>query len=185
MNDQFHKGYGDNINVEGDAYINTIQKNPSLIADIVNALYPQIGAIEEDDENLRDFKIDQKIKFNQVIKYKAIFNENALYQTYLLAIYTEFEKQGEFRITLFLRYIRNKYLEIRGAFEKSNAEKSMIEVVQLNADEIIEKMRNEMSDDILKSTNFKGNVESATIVLDIIIIDAFMRCKILEKPPVS
>lgn len=181
MTEQNHYGTGHNYDIHGNAYFNALQKYPTIIADVINALSSQIEINDEDDDPL-DFNIQQKIDYNKVVKYKSLIQENAVYEGQLSRVYDEFEKQGSFKKNLFLKYIRNKYLSVRGKFEKENSGEKMIEVVQKNADAIIESVKNEIHTDALSSDNLKSKLEVAKTVMDIIIVDAFMRCKILENP---
>lgn len=179
--EQHHNGIGDNINIHGNAYFNAIQKHPTIIADVINALSNQIEITDEDDVPL-DFTIQQKIDFNKVVIYRSLIQENAVYDGQLGRVYDEFEKQGSFKKNLFLKYIRNKYLSVRGKFENEKKGATVITVVQENADKIIETVLNEIYTDALRSDNLKSKLEEAKTVIEIIVVDAFMRCKILENP---
>jgi len=76
-----------------------------------------------------------------------------------------------------LRNINFLYRRIKSKYVEDN--ENELEVIQANADNIFETVENELLNIIDKnqSTN-----EDIYFSLPIILIDAFMRCKILEEP---
>jgi hypothetical protein len=119
--------------------------------------------------------IQDKIFYNNVNEYKSIIEEYALYNSHLNKLYKEIEEQGSPKKEIILQNIRNLYL-------KEKANKNMDEI-RNNADDIIEKIKNKLWENIERNENsFELSIEVIEISLLVILVDAFMRCKILEEP---
>jgi glutamine synthetase type III len=119
--------------------------------------------------------IQDKISYNNVNVYKSIIEEYALYNSHLNKLYKEIEEQGSTKKEIILQNIRTLYL-------KEKARKS-IEEIRNNADGIIENIKNKLWENIEHNENsFELSIEVIEISLLVILVDAFMRCKILEEP---
>ena len=70
------------------------------------------------------------------------------------------------------------YIKIKSKY--INGQHNELAIIQKNADNIFEEVENKILDIIDKN---KTNDENIAIALPIILVDAFMRCKILEEPP--
>ncbi|MNT78211.1 hypothetical protein D3C72_2174240 [compost metagenome] len=55
-------------------------------------------------------------------------------------------------------------------------------IIRKHADEIIEAVERNMLSEIRKSSNIESSSEAINLSLQVILIDAFIRCKILEEP---
>jgi hypothetical protein len=77
-----------------------------------------------------------------------------------------------------LQNIKSIYLKEKGKYKD-------LEEIRANADNIIENVENELWKIIENSSNFISDlpIEAIKIGLLIIMVDAFMRCNILEEPP--
>lgn len=76
-----------------------------------------------------------------------------------------------------MQNIKNLYLKEKGKYVS-------IEDIRLNADNIIEKIEAELWNKIENSNNtIELSIEAIEISLLVILVDAFMRCNILEEPP--
>ena len=119
-----------------------------------------------------------KIEFNNVIQYKPIIEEYSVYQGRLSKIYDEIERIGSTKKELVLRNIKKLYLKEKGKY-------SIMDDVKDNADSIISNVESDLWKIIDKSENANNNlpIEAIEISLLVILVDAFMRCNILEEPP--
>lgn len=119
-----------------------------------------------------------KIEFNNVIQYKPIIEEYSVYQGRLSKIYDEIERIGSTKKELVLRNIKKLYLKEKGKY-------STMDDVKDNADSIISNVESDLWKIIDKSENANNNlpIEAIEISLLVILVDAFMRCNILEEPP--
>ena len=156
---------------------NTIAKYPSVLSILIN----QIGSslLEDEFENIgkKAPSTEEKILYNNVITYKPIIEEYSMYQGKLNSIYEEIEKQGSSKKSFLLQNIKSLYLREKGKYNN-------IEDIRENADLIIENIENEIWKVLESSSNISPSlpIESISMGILIIMVDAFMRCKILEEP---
>ncbi len=151
--------------------------NPKLINQAINAISDINFDDELENESFSSFNIEEKIKHNSVKKYKYIIEENSKYLGKLNSIYSELERQGSFKKEKLLKVIRNLYLRIKG--EVVGGKENEFELIQQNADRILKKVEEKLWELIDKK---QSNEDDIYIALPIIMVDAFMRCKILEEP---
>ena len=153
-------------------------KNPSALNVIVGFVGNRIfgDAIKEEPTNAPD--TEDKILYNNVILFKPVIEEYAVYQGKLNKLYEEIEKQGSTKKEFVLQNIKAIYLKEKGKYEN-------IEGIRANADIIIENVENQLWKIIENSSNpvLDLPIEAIKIGLLIILVDAFMRCNILEEPP--
>ena len=93
---------------------------------------------------------------------------------YFIPIFTDFLAKKEF----VLQNIKSIYLKEKGKYRD-------LEDIRVNADIIIQNIENELWKIIENSSNPISElpIEAIKIGLLIIMVDAFMRCNILEEPP--
>lgn len=133
---------------------------------------------DSEESNKASFSIGKKIDHNHIHEYKYLIEEYKVYAGKIDALYNELEKSGSFKKEKLLKKIRNLYLKIKGEYISSP--ENELEAIQKHADEIIKKIETHLFEEIEKTTT-KIN-DDALIAVPIIMVDAFMRCKILEKP---
>jgi C-terminal domain 10 of the ABC-three component (ABC-3C) systems len=154
-----------------------IRNNPSMLKNTVNA----IAAIDMDefaDENsLTAFNITEKLEYNNVIKNAPLIQEYKVYHHKINALYDELEAQGSLKKNKILTLIRNYYIKAKGAYSSSSG--ISIDTIRLHADEIIDDVLNALYSELEGGGEFRGDIISG---VDLIAVDAFMRCKILENP---
>ena len=151
-----------------------LRKHPSALNIVINYIGNKIigGPI---DEFANAPKIQNKILYNNIQAYKSIIEEYALYNSNLNKLYKEIEEQGSTKKEIILHNIRELYLK-----EKAN---KSIEEVKSHADDIIENIKNNLWRIIESSENsLELPIEIIESSLLVILVDAFIRCKILEKP---
>jgi hypothetical protein len=107
-----------------------------------------------------------------VIRYKPIIEEYKIYQGKLNKLYEEIENAGSTRKEFLLLNIKNIYLKEKAKF-------NTIDEIRANADIIIDKVKDTLWN-LVEKTNLDR--EAVEIALIILIVDAFMRCNILEEP---
>ncbi len=131
-----------------------------------------------DENNNIPFNIDKKIDYNHIQEYKYLIEEYKIYAGKIDALYNELEKSGSFKKEKLLKKIRNLYLRTKGKYIVES--KNELASIQENSDKIIEEIENNLFEEI-ENTESSTN-DDALIAVPIIMVDAFMRCKILEKP---
>ncbi|HBG28851.1 MAG: hypothetical protein A2Y10_03715 [Planctomycetes bacterium GWF2_41_51] len=154
--------------------------NPSLLNIAINAIanidFEEVS--DKDVENIKVFGIEQKITYNSIKRNKALIDEYMVFYDKVNSLYDEMEKQGSFKKEKLLRNIKKIYLKIKGNYVGDSSKP--IEIIRENADNIIEDIENTL----LKLVNNNGGryYEDITFGISVIMVDAFMRCKILEEP---
>ena len=132
----------------------------------------------EEEESTSPYQIDKKIEYNAVVRNRPLIDEYKVYYNQLSSLYDELESHGSFKKDKLLRNIRRIYLKVKGNYISSSDNE--IESIKDNADNIIEDI-----EDILINTDglASGNCdEDISFGISVVMVDAFMRCKILEEP---
>lgn len=155
------------------------QQRTSYLAEVINKISSlDIDEIEGVEVN-NSFNPDDKIIYNHIEIYKPMLKEFKVYQAKLNAIYKEIESQGSFKKNALLRNIKSVYLTAKG--ELNNTSQAEI---SKNSDKLIEAVQNKLWNLFKQTENSKTTIyyEDLNFSLQIIMVDAFMRCKILEEP---
>lgn len=115
-----------------------------------------------------DFQIDTKINHNNLVKSKAVIKEYNIWQNSISRIYSAFDAEGLNKSIFVLQKIRSFYLE---------------HCYRLKGDDLFDAVRNDVKTEIRNhSASNELTKESIDICSDIIVVDAFIRCKIFENP---
>ena len=157
---------------------NILVKNPSALNVVIGFVGKQIFVGANTTEPTHAPDTEEKILYNNVILFKPIIQEYAVYQGKLNKLYEEIEKQGSTKKEFVLQNIKTIYLREKGKYKDINE-------IRVNADNIIESVENELWKIIDNSSNPNIDlpIEAIKISLLIVMVDAFMRCNILEEPP--
>lgn len=157
---------------------NILVKNPSALNIVIGFIGKNIFENFASTEPQYAPDTADKISYNNVIRYKPIIEEYAVYQGKLNKLYKEIEKQGSTKKEIVLQNIKNLYLREKGKYIN-------FEAIKVNADNIIESIEKELWNKIESSNNniIDLPIEAIEISLLIILVDAFIRCNILEEPP--
>lgn len=184
MDKQIHYGKGNNIVANTVNIVSDISRTFSDLSFIVNTLGEKLysNEVETNNEIELAFNPEDKIEFNNVIRFKAIINEFKVFYGKLDSLYNELESQGSSKKKIILGSIKLDYIKIKNRKIKENSGESELEVIRSSADDIIEEIESNLLEIILKSSNNESSRESINLCLQIVLIDAFFRCKILEKP---
>jgi len=155
--------------------LEVLRKHPSALNIVINYIGNKIidGPINEPPNAP---KIQEKILYNDIKEYKSIIEEYVLYNSHLNRLYKEIEEQGSTKKENILHNIRTLYL-------REKADKS-IDDIKANADAIIENIKNELWQMVEISENSLTELPYEVInsSLLVILVDAFIRCKVLEEP---
>ncbi len=155
------------------------RNNQSSLAFVINQLC-QENLIEDSSTN---FNINDKISHNNVVSYRPTIEYYKAFQGKLRMLYSEYENEGLLNKHYLLQNIKSTYLKVKGKFVINSLNE--IDEIRKNADKIFEEVELELWKIIEKSTNLLIDIpyEAINISLKIIMVDAFMDCKILEEPP--
>lgn len=157
---------------------NLLSKYPLSLNRVINTIGIRMDKILDLSESVNAPNTKTKILFNNIIRYEPIIREFAPYQVKLNSIYDEIEREGSTKKELVLHNIKRVYLSIKSEYND-------IEDIRKNADIIFDKVIEKIWDQIDNAPNKLGEFDQETIdfSLMIVIVDAFMRCNILEEPP--
>ena len=157
---------------------NMLNKHPSLLAQAINAIANiNLDEVKIETDQVKSFEISKKIEHNALKRNKYLIEELSKYYGKINSLYGELENQGSFKKEKLLRIIKMIYIRIKSKY--INGQHNELAIIQKNADNIFEEVENKILDIIDKN---KTNDENIAIALPIILVDAFMRCKILEEP---
>jgi hypothetical protein len=145
-----------------------VSSKPTVFVTAINALSDIDFSSEDNIDSLNSFSINDKMKHNQIERWNPRINEYKKYQAKVESVYRELELAGEgFKKHKLLQLIHGRYLTTKG---------ECLQVSKNTSDDILDKIENKFLEEI------KTNYDDMVIAIPIIMVDAFMRCKILEKP---
>lgn len=154
-------------------------RNPSLLIQAIDAIADaDFGNYTINEESLHTFDISDKIGYNNIKRNKCLIEEYVGYYGKINSIYRELESQGSFKKENLLRNIRTVYLKTKGKYIQGVS--NPMPIIQDKADDIIEEIENVFLS-LVEDTNIYP--EDISFGISVILVDAFIRCKILEEPP--
>ena len=143
-----------NINVS----IQKVVKIPSLIATVVKTLGEMCvqDYFSDNTDNLQEYRPDEKIEYNCVVKYKEIIKDFSAYYSICenhLNAYDDSNISGKARI---LKCVHLWYLQAKGEIIAENIQtgKSDIEIVRKNSDRIIDMVKIKILDAVMGAKEF-------------------------------
>lgn len=144
-----------------------IEKLDSNLTTIVNILAKE-NLNENEKPNVKSFEIDGKITYNNLKTTKIIIEDYKIHHNRLEKIYREFDEQGANKSFSVLQNLRQEYAKLLSNFE---------------GDELFLKIKDDVIETIRQSANFvKMPIEELELCVNILLVDAFIRCKIFENP---
>jgi len=158
----------DFIKVELGEEVNCV-KVESNLANIINILAEEKLDINAGSPEINSFAIEDKILFNDLEDAKDIIDDYKIFYHRLDEIYSEFDKEGKNKSLSVLQEIRRQYIELN---RLDNTPKHIFyEIINCVMKVIIE------------SSNYvKMPMEELQMCTDILVVDAFIRCKIFKNP---
>jgi len=152
-------------------------KYPSALNMVVSSLGNQMydEGIEDEPNTAPD--PEDKMTFNNVVLYRPTIEIYKVYQGKLNKVYEEIERHGSTKKAIVLRNINSLYLKAKGKY-------STLDLVKANADQIFKEVENGMWGIVSATSNSDDGLayEAIQMSISIILVDAFMRCEILEEP---
>jgi len=157
---------------------NLLSKYPLALNKVINTIGSKMDEVLDLPETENAPNTETKILFNNIKRYESVIREFAPYQVKINKIYEIIEKEGSTKKELVLHNIKRIYLRVKSEYKD-------IEEIRNNADIILDKVIETIWDNIDKAPNKLDEFDQETIdfSLMIVIVDAFMRCNILEEPP--
>jgi hypothetical protein len=114
------------------------------------------------------FKIDNKIDHNNIVDARVIIDDYKVHYNRVDKIYAEFDKIGNNKSRSVLEAIRRIY---------------MAKKIQFSGDDLFFEIVESVADKIQESANYTDiPVEERDLCVNILVVDAFIRCKIFKNP---
>ncbi|MEY8320272.1 ABC-three component system protein [Lachnospiraceae bacterium 46-61] len=147
---------------------NTVKMDTNLAA-IINILARMDLTDKIDSPEINSFKILKKIEYNKLSLVQSIIEDYKIYSSKLNEKYKEFDKQGVNKSFSVLSVIRKQYIKLLS----ENVEP--YKLFYMIIDNLIELIRN--------SKNYiEIPYDELDVCVSILVVDAFIRCKIFENP---
>lgn len=148
-----------------------IIKVDSNLAIIINILSKEKLTNIEEEININSFEIQKKIEFNKLYLVEDIINDYKVYYSHLEKKYNEFDKQGVNKSFAIFQVIKKEYIKL------------LMENKDINNDLLFLNIIENVKKIILNSRNYiEIPFEELEMCVSIIVVDAFIRCKIFKNP---
>lgn len=146
-----------------------IVKVDTNLATIINILAAENLSENVESPEINVFEIDKKIEFNDLLSVKGTIDDYKIYYHKIDEKYSEFDKEGSNKSFSVLQIIRKQYTKLVNE--------------SVTSQEVFLGVANNVLDRILKSKNYREiPYEELELCVDILIVDAFVRCKIFRNP---
>jgi len=145
-----------------------IVKLDSNLATVINILAKENWDEANKYDTTYAFEIDRKITYNELVLAKDFIDEYRIFYGRVDKKYSEFDTLGHNKSNSVLATIKRKYIKLKS--------KSL-------PDELFFAIIDNIREEILKSSNFiQIPIDELDLCIDILVVDAFIRCKIFENP---
>lgn len=135
---------------------------------VINILVKENLNTNNSNPTINSFEIERKISHNNLKSASITINDYKIHYNRLDKIYTEFDKQGLNKSYSVLETIRQEYVKLLSNFSD---------------DQLFLKVKDNIIEKIMSSANFiKMPIDELELCVNILIVDAFIRCKIFENP---
>ncbi len=143
-------------------------KLESNLATVINILSKEDWNKNEPVSEINSFEIDRKISHNNLNAAKIIIDDYSVHYGRVDKIYTEFDSQGSNKSGFVLSTIRQEYAKNKGI---------------LSDDQLFFKVISNVQEKVLNSSNYTSiPIDELELCINILVVDAFIRCKIFENP---
>ena len=147
---------------------------PSFFQQIIEAITRKDLMNADAASDAIPYDISEKIEYNCLRRNRYIVEEYKFYTRSLDNLYDELEEFGTIKKSVVLSRIRNFYLKAKGTLTDGS-----IDDIRAKSDDIF--------DDVVDSvcelvTDSQLDESEIFLAVQIIVVDAFIDCKVLEKP---
>lgn len=138
------------------------------LAKIISILSKENLDIDESFAETKSYEIERKISFNNLRNSNKIINEHKVHYGRIDRIYSEFDTQGYNKSRSVLSSINFEYIKAKS---------------QLTDDSLFVEVISKVKDKVINSQNYVNMAEEELeLCVLLIVVDAFIRCKIFENP---
>ncbi|MGO4498612.1 ABC-three component system protein [Paenibacillus sp. 2RAB27] len=148
-----------------------IVKLDSNLASIINILSKENLVNIDNDNQANSFEIENKIIFNELNASRMVIEDYKIHYGKLDKKYSEFDKLGANKSYAVLQAIRKQYIKICSEPTVGSSDRIFFMIIE------------EVKDLINNSKNYvEIPIEELDVCVNIIVVDAFIRCKIFKNP---
>ena len=143
---------------------------PMFITKIINKLYElSTHEIPTDDIDLKRYKIHDKEDFNRLNRWKVDIQMYAPYRGQMNEIYQGFEDLGQNKREAVYQWLNREYRRLHD---------------ELDADKLFDALKDYVCENVNKDITLFDNIayEEMEMNVCIVLVDAFIECRIFEKP---
>lgn len=143
-------------------------KLESNLAAVINILSKEDLAKIDPVHEINSFEIDRKITHNSLNAAKTIIDDYSAHYGRVDIIYTEYDSQGTNKSNFVLSTIRLEYAKAKSS---------------LSDDQLFFEVISKVQEKVLNSSNYTSiPLDELELCINILVVDAFIRCKIFENP---
>jgi len=169
-------------NHESKRTYEVLVEHPSLLGEVVCALAEvDLDSSAAERQAMQSFEIQDKIEHNCIKRNRSLFDEQKVLYPKINAVYESLENEGSFKKQNLLRNVRRLYLRVKGRYVEDS--RAPMDIVRAHADDILDDMQDELLALVEGDVGSRASSEDMAFGVSVVMVDAFMRCKILEAPP--
>lgn len=163
---------------ESEQLFKRMVKNPSMLKNAIDAIASFDFNNVDDAVSLVTFEPEEKITYNELQLSVPLIREYIAYHAKIDYVYNALDSEGSIKKERLLQNIRNIYLLIKGTYV-GNQRENDIDIIRRNSDTIFEDVYVKLLEKMEGSSYWE---EDLIFSIHLIMVDAFIRCKILEEP---
>jgi|ERR1035437_453871 hypothetical protein len=143
-------------------------KLESNLAAVINILSKEDWDKSDSTSEINSFEIDRKISHNKLNAAKVIIDDYIVHYGRVDKIYSEYDSLGNNKSKYVLSTIRQEYAKAKSSF---------------NDDQLFFEVISKVQTKVLNSSNYTSiPFDELELCINILVVDAFIRCKIFENP---
>ena len=145
------------------------ERRPSVITYVINRLADEPLAEIAVNPETKSFDLEPKIDFNSLKKWRDIISEYTVFSLLVDKIYRAYDEQGVNKSFAVLSSLHDLYLNLAS---------------ELTGDALFDKLLESVYDIVNKDYECNESLtrEELQVNIKIVLVDAFVRCKIFKKP---
>ena len=145
------------------------ERRPSVITYVINRLADEPLAEIAVNPDTKSFDLEPKIDFNSLKKWRDIISEYTVFSLLVDKIYRAYDEQGVNKSFAVLSSLHDLYLNLAS---------------ELTSDALFDKLLESVYDIVNKDYECNESLtrEELQVNIKIVLVDAFVRCKIFKKP---
>jgi len=145
------------------------ERRPSVITYVINCLSEEKLSDVSVNPDVTPFDLMPKMDLNKLVKWKTIVSEYTVYSLLVDKIYRQYDKQGVNKSFAVLSSLHDLYLNLASEYTGDDL-----------FDRLLEKVYEIVDGD--GTCNDSLTREELMMNIKIVLVDAFVKCKIFEKP---